>query len=115
MTDRGAGSVWALVVTTVLLAATVGVLTWSSAVVARQRAQSAADLAALAAARAQVTGSGACVAAGRVARASDVRLAACAADGTTVTVVVEAEAWSGLLRRLDTAPARGRARAGAVS
>lgn len=115
MSDRGSGSLAALVVAAVLLATTVGALTWSSAVDARQRAESAADLSALAAARAVATGADGCATAERVTRASRARLAWCAASGSTVSVVVEAEAWSGLLRRLDMPPARARARAGAMS
>ena len=63
--DRGSGTVAVLGVVGVLLAMTVGALTVVSAVVASHRAQSAADLAALAVGAALVAGEGSGVACGR--------------------------------------------------
>lgn len=113
--DRGSAGLWVVAFATVLLTVTIGVLSWSGALVARQRAQSAADLAALAAARHTARGSDACAAAVRVVRASGARLVRCAVDDTSavlgvVEVEVEVEVPAG--SRLGVPPARARARAG---
>lgn len=110
--DAGSAGLWLLVVVAVVTAATLGVLAWSGAVVARQRAESVADLAALAAARAVSGGADACAAALHVVDASGTRLAACSVTGATeVSVVVETPVPD-LLDGLGLPPARARARAG---
>jgi secretion/DNA translocation related TadE-like protein len=100
-------------------------LTWSVAtfavsigavIVARHRAASAADLAAVAGARVLAGGVGdPCAAAERVTAATRVRLVACErlSDGS-LQVVVEAALPPLLARWPDMAPARARARAGFV-
>jgi len=95
----------------VLVAVTAGALAVAGALVARQRAESAADLAALAAAR----GGAGCAVAARVAAAAGGRVVACAVDGSAVapdvSLVVEVPV-PGVLAALDVPPARARARAG---
>ncbi len=110
--DAGSAGVWVLIVVAVVMSATLGVLAWAGAVVARQRAESAADLAALAAAREAGRGGDACSAARRVVDASRVRLTACwVAGAAEVTVTVETPVPA-LLDGLGLPPARARARAG---
>jgi secretion/DNA translocation related TadE-like protein len=107
-----------------LVAVTTGVLAVAGAVVARQRAESAADLAALAGAsgggRTPTVASpdGAddgCAAAGRVAAAAGARLVACVAAGSATApdlrILVEVPVPA-VLAALDVPPARARARAG---
>jgi secretion/DNA translocation related TadE-like protein len=110
----GSAGLWAVTVVAVLLAVTVGALTWSGALAARQRAESTSDMAALAGARSLALGTDGCAAAARVTAASGGRLAACVVDGSSVSVLVEVTLSSGLPVRLDMAPARARARAGAI-
>ena len=113
--DRGSAGLWVLWAVTVLVAATV--VGWSLAAVlgARQRAEGAADLAALAAARSAVQGRDACGHAAVVATAGGARLATCVVrDGAVVDVLVEVQLTAPWLRRLDLPPARARARAGPV-
>lgn len=111
--DRGSGSLWVLFSVAVALAATLVVLGWAAAIVARQRAESAADLAALAGARAAYLGRDACAAGGRVAAAMGAHLSSCRVgpDGT-VQLVADVRLPGPLLRALDLPPARARARAG---
>jgi secretion/DNA translocation related TadE-like protein len=108
--ERGSGAIWTLAaVIVVLLMATV-VVDVGAAVVARHRAGSAADLAALAAAeRAQQGWSDGCARAARVALAAGGRLRHCVVSGAVADVTVEVPA-AGLGHRLGTAV--GRARAG---
>jgi secretion/DNA translocation related TadE-like protein len=96
----------------VVAAASLAVLGWAAAVVAQQRAESAADLAALAAARSLVTGGAPCPAGTRVATAAGARLVGCATSGAEVTVVVELSVPARSVLGLDVPPARARARAG---
>lgn len=110
--DQGQAGMWSVWATTVVLAATIAVLAWSSAVEARHRAETAADLAALAGASAQVRGEDPCVPAARVAQAQGVRLVGCAPEAGSVGVLVEVAELSSLLRRVDMPPVRARARAG---
>lgn len=110
--DHGQAGLWSVWASAVVLAVVMAVLGWSAAVVARQRAESAADLAALAAASAQVRGQDPCGAAGRVARGQGARLVSCVPEPAAVSVMVEVAPPSTLLRRLDMPPARARARAG---
>jgi secretion/DNA translocation related TadE-like protein len=87
----------------VLLAVTLGGFYIGAAVIARHRAQAAADLAALAAAARLPAGSVvACREASMIADAMRVGVVACAADGLDVVVTI------------DAGPARAAARAGPV-
>ncbi|QYJ03126.1 flp pilus-assembly TadE/G-like family protein [Nocardioides panacisoli] len=87
-TERGAA--------TVLVAAVIGVLLLLGAalgfvvgiVVTQRHAQSAADLAALAAAEAVADGRDGCAAGATIARSNGGRLTSCEVAGTTVTVSV---------------------------
>ena len=109
--DRGSAGVWTVWAVVLVLSVCLGALAWAGAVVARQRAENAADLAALAAARSHLAGLDGCVAAARVASASGARLVACRPGQSDVTVSVEVRPVVAL-RRLDMPPARARARAG---
>lgn len=93
-----------------VLVVTVGAVHVGSAVVARHRAQAAADMAALAAATRMPAGPGAaCEKASAVARAMSTTVTACDADSLDVVVTVDAPlasaAWG-------AGPARAVARAG---
>jgi len=109
--DLGAGTVLLVAVVAVVLSAATVALGLAAALVTRQRAEAAADLAALAGAQALVRGGDACGTAGRVAAAGRARVVACEPVGTTVHLVVEVR-LPGVLGRLDMPPARARARAG---
>ncbi|MET9697110.1 Rv3654c family TadE-like protein [Streptomyces sp. NPDC006529] len=85
--DRGSATVWAAVVATALVAVFGGVLLLGQAVVARHRAASAADLAALAAAASWTHGPrAACATAIRVAVAQGARMTACTLSGELADV-----------------------------
>lgn len=95
---------------TVLLTITVGCVYLGSAVLARHRAQSAADLAALAAAGGLARGAqAACARSVAVAEAMDVSVADCSVAGLDVVVAVEVRVALG---RLGLGAARAIARAG---
>jgi secretion/DNA translocation related TadE-like protein len=90
-------------------------LSIGGAVVARHRAASAADLAALAGAASVAGGIGEpCAEAARVAAAVRSRLVACERGSDGSLVVVAETALPGLLARWPLPPARARARAGSV-
>jgi secretion/DNA translocation related TadE-like protein len=94
----------------VLLAITVGGVYVGSAVIARHRAQAAADLASLAAAGRLAEGAdAACAHASVVARGMQVAVTRCEVDELDVIVTVEAAVPLG---RIGTGPARAAARAG---
>ena len=96
----------------VLLAITIGCIHVGSAVTARHRAQSAADLAALAAAARLADGeAAACSHAQAVADAMRTDVARCARDELDVVVAVEVSVTLG---RLGVGRAQGVARAGPV-
>ena len=87
--DGGLATVWAAVAVGMLMVALLVGLHVGSAVVARHRAESAADLAALAGAGDAVLGrTAACDRAGRIAAAAGAELSACALDGWDVLVEV---------------------------
>jgi len=109
--DLGAGTVLLVAVVAVVLSAATVALGLAAALVTRQRAEAAADLAALAGAQALVRGGDACGTARRVAAAGRARVVVCEPVGTTVHLVVEVR-LPGVLGRLDMPPARARARAG---
>jgi secretion/DNA translocation related TadE-like protein len=94
----------------VLLAITVGGVYVGSAVIARHRAQAAADLASLAAAGRLAEGAdAACAHASAVARGTHVAVTRCEVDELDVIVTVEAAMPLG---RIGIGPARAAARAG---
>jgi secretion/DNA translocation related TadE-like protein len=88
--ERGSATVVAAAMVAVLLSVTGGWACLGAAVVARHRAQAAADLAALAAAaRVPAGAETACAQAGAVARAMRADPAGCAVDDLDVVVTVE--------------------------
>jgi secretion/DNA translocation related TadE-like protein len=94
----------------VLMSVTVGGIYVSSAVIARHRAQAAADLAALAAAARLTAGpDAACAQASVIANAMHTVVAQCVADGLDVVVTVDAAV---AIDPLSAGPARAVARAG---
>jgi secretion/DNA translocation related TadE-like protein len=96
----------------VLLAITIGGVYVGSAVIARHRAQAAADLAALAAAVHLADGGGAaCSQASAVARAMGTAVSQCVVEDLDVVVTVDAAVALG---RMGVGPARATARAGPV-
>lgn len=89
--DRGAATVWAAMATTALCAAFAVILAMGQAVVARHRAGSAADLAALAAAGHALRGpEAACARAAEVAGAQGAEVVRCAVVGEIVDVTARA-------------------------
>jgi secretion/DNA translocation related TadE-like protein len=96
----------------VLLAITVGAVCLGSAVIARHRAQAAADLAALGAAQRLADGTdAACSIASAMARAMRTAVTDCLVEDLDVVVIVEATVALG---RISVGPARATARAGPV-
>lgn len=114
--DRGSAGLLAVWAAVLVVLAAVLVVGWAGVLVARHRAGSLADLAALAAARTAALGTTEpCSAATRVAAAGGGRLESCRqlADGSTgVVVSVDGPLVGGPLGWLQTGPARARARAG---
>lgn len=90
--ERGSASIWVLAVASLLLVVAGVVTVRGLAVLARHRAESAADLAALAAAARIGFGGAPCAAAGAIAVANGAVLRSCAAavsaDGRTGQVLV---------------------------
>jgi secretion/DNA translocation related TadE-like protein len=111
--ERGSATVWVLALSGVLAAIGMAAVLVGAAVVARHRATSAADLAALAAAGQAVLGRpGACASAAEVAEANSAELTACTVgDDAVVEVRVSVPVRLG---RLGVHEATGRARAGPV-
>ncbi len=111
--ERGSATVWVLALAAVLGLVTTASVLVGVAVVARHRAASAADLAALAAAGRAVTGDpDACAAAHDVARVNGADLTGCSVgSGAVVQVEVAIDVRLG---RLGVHEAVGRARAGPV-
>jgi len=110
--EHGSATLVAVAMMAALLALTVGGVYVGSAVIARHRAQGAADLAALAAAAHLADGSGeACVHAASLARAMRTTVTQCAVEDLDVIVTVDA---SVALGRFGVGPARATARAGPV-
>jgi secretion/DNA translocation related TadE-like protein len=111
--ERGSATVWVMALSGVLAAVSLAVVLVGSAVVARHRASTAADLAALAAAGSAVAGRpDACAVAGRVAAANSAVLASCVAEGAGVVRIRVNVAVR--LGPLGVHSATGRARAGPV-
>lgn len=89
--DRGSATVWAAMATTALIAVFAVVLAMGQAVVARHRAGSAADMAALAAAGHALRGAeAACARAAEVARAQGAQVVRCAVVGEIADVTARA-------------------------
>jgi secretion/DNA translocation related TadE-like protein len=110
--DRGSATLWVLMIYLVVWGSALAALAVGAALVTRHRAESAADLAALAAARALASGvAEPCRSAARVTEAVHVRLAGCRVEGAA-SVLVVVEATGPLPRWADLPPARARARAG---
>ncbi|MGW3042498.1 Rv3654c family TadE-like protein [Kitasatospora sp. NPDC001159] len=114
--DAGSATVWLLALAmlgTAVFAATIAV---GAVVAARHRAESAADLAALAAAdRLLLEADGGCGRAAGIAAAQGAALVSCSVDQSADAVEVVAEVpVGGLPVRLPVGPARARARAGPV-
>jgi secretion/DNA translocation related TadE-like protein len=110
MTDRGSGTVFALALSMLVVLAVTAGFVGGLAVVARHRAEAAADLAALAGAAAVPTGTvDACAQADRVARANGGRLDSCTVAGQVVEVQVAHDLRLG---RLGAGTAVARVRAG---
>ncbi|MFD9866890.1 Rv3654c family TadE-like protein [Streptomyces niveus] len=90
--DRGSATVWAAMATTALIAVFAVILAMGQAVVARHRAGSAADLAALAAAGHALRGAeAACVRAAEVAGAQGAQVVRCAVVGEIADVTARAD------------------------
>lgn len=88
--DRGSATVWVAMAATVLCVVFAAVLAMGQAVVARHRAGSAADLAALAAADHALQGPGpACEKAATVARAQGAAVVRCAVQGEIAEVTAQ--------------------------
>ncbi|MFC5665052.1 Rv3654c family TadE-like protein [Kitasatospora misakiensis] len=112
--DTGSATVWLLAGVLLGCVAFTAALSMGVVVGARHRAESAADLAALAAAdRLLVDADGGCGRAGAVAAAQAATVVSCTADLRADAVEVVAEVpVAGLPLRLSVGPARARARAG---
>ncbi|MFC9607126.1 Rv3654c family TadE-like protein [Streptomyces niveus] len=90
--DRGSATVWAAMATTALIAVFAVILAMGQAVVARHRAGSAADLAALAAAGHALRGAkAACARAAEVAGAQGAQVVRCAVVGEIADVTARAD------------------------
>ncbi len=108
--ERGAATVFAVALIAVLIGLMTGAAAVGAAVIGRHRAQSAADLAALAAAGALVSGPGqSCSRAADVAEAMGSRVGQCSVRQLDVVVDVEVPVRFG---RWNLGVAHGQARAG---
>lgn len=106
--ERGAASIVALSLVAVLVLVAVASAGVAAVVVAHRRAQSAADLAALAAAQALQRGGDPCAAGSSIAQAQRSALTGCGVDGPDVVVIASVE----LPLLLGGSAVSGRARAG---
>lgn len=108
--DRGSGTLWVASMVVILSVASVTVVLLGVAQTARHRANSAADLAALAAAQVLMDETGTpCEVASGNATANGARLTSCAVDGEIVTVSVGVDVRLG---RFGLGAATATARAG---
>lgn len=108
--ERGSASLVAVALITLLVTVTVAGVQVGSAVVARHRAQAAADLAALSGAAAIAGGArAACAHAGSIARTMRATVVDCSVDGLDLVVSVEVPLE---LKPWTVGPARASARAG---
>jgi secretion/DNA translocation related TadE-like protein len=107
--DRGAATIWTVGGIAVVMAVLAGVVVFAQAVVARHQVESAADLAALAAAGRAPAGEGpACAAAAGVAAHMHVGLSTCSLSGLDALVEVVLVP-PGVLGQFGSAAARARA------
>jgi len=110
--ERGSATVWVLVVCGVLAVVGLAVVLVGASIVARHRATTAADLAALGGAVQAVRGGDACTTAARLAAANAAELTACT---SSPEAVVDVEVGVPVrLGRLGVLTATARARAGPV-
>ncbi|MFG3051454.1 Rv3654c family TadE-like protein [Kitasatospora sp. NPDC048239] len=114
--DAGSATVWLVAFAVLGCAVFTATLSVGAVIGARHRAESAADLAALAAAgRLLIDPDGGCGRAAAIAAAQAVTVAACTVDREEDTVEVVTEVPVGALPvRLVVRPARARARAGPI-
>lgn len=106
--DGGAATVFAALLVAALLTITLGGLAVGSVVLARHRAQAAADLAALAAAHGvPAGGQAACRRAHNVAEAMRVKLRSCHVAGLDVTVRVSVDTGLRMLAQAEAAARAG--------
>jgi secretion/DNA translocation related TadE-like protein len=111
--ERGAAGLLTLWASAVVLAVVVTALAWGGALVARHRADRAADVAALAGAATLQHGGDGCTAAIRLAVAQGARVTSCQViDATTVLLEVTVDVVGPAARWGRLPPARARARAG---
>ena len=107
--ERGSATVWVLAAGLVIVVAALAAVAVGAAIVARHRAQAAADLAALAGAAHAVEGQdAACAWAARLAADNGGQLVACSLDGWDLTVSA-AVAPAGVAALAGTASASARA------
>lgn len=105
--DRGSGALWLFAVSLIVVLSTALGAVRGVAALARHRAESAADLAALAGAVHAVSGvDGSCAAARSIAARNSAQLTQCNVDGSVVTVTVSCPLPSGLGRWHAQAAAR---------
>ena len=111
--ENGAAGLLTVWASMAVLAVAFTALAWGGALVARHRADRAADLAALAGAATLQAGGDGCTAAIRSAAAQGARVTSCqVADATTVLVAVAVDVVGPAARWGRLPPARARARAG---
>ncbi|WP_234795560.1 Rv3654c family TadE-like protein [Mycobacteroides saopaulense] len=111
--EDGSATIVAVAMMVVLLALTAGAAAVGSAVVARHRAQAAADLSALSGAQHALYGTApACAEANKVARKMGAAVTSCAVEELDVVVTVTVRVMMG---RFGMGPAHAGARAGPVS
>jgi len=107
-TDSGVSTIFACFSVVLMIIITAGAVHLGGAILARQRAETAADLGALAGAAVALSGiDAACARAQTVIESNHGHLVSCAADGLDVLVEVQIPTWAG--------PAGAHARAGPVS
>lgn len=112
-TDEGSATIWVLAASGLLVAVAYAVMLLASVQATRQRAEAAADLAALAGAQAGARGADACSAARSVAAADGAELETCAVLGAVVAVTAAAR-LPPALSSVGGGWVRSRARAGPV-
>jgi secretion/DNA translocation related TadE-like protein len=111
--DGGAAGLLTVWASAAVLAISITALSWGGALVARHRADRAADIAALGGAAALQAGGDGCTAAIRLAREQGARVTGCqVVDATTVLVEVAVNVVGPAARWGRLPPARARARAG---
>ncbi len=112
--DDGSATIWLLGLSGLVAVMAAAGLLVAAAADARQRADAAADLGALAGAAASVRGGDGCAAAAGVVRADGAALRACVLEPGSVVDLTTAVTVPPALRRLGFSVATARARAGPV-